>query len=212
MPTCRYHLDDAKTPTVELDWNRQWKDMPVRVHGQTVGIIPDRAAMETGCRFDLATGETLFISLPRGTFVLPEVRLDGRQLYPPQQSPAARLRRATMVLFLIGGVHLIWGLLPLLDRAPLDQLPPARWVAVCAGALFLALGGLVKLRFLAAAIAALVLLVLSTAAALVTVVVRAAEQGISLFFVFGLVIQLGLLLAVYQGIGAIQALNRDREG
>ncbi len=211
MPTARYHRNEDKTPTVEFDWNPQWKDMPVRVRGQTVGVIPDRQALQAGCRFDLATGETLVISLPRGTFVVPEVRLNGHQLYPPQQSPAARLRRAAMVLFLIGAVQVFWGLRPLLDGATLDQLPPVSWVAVGSGIALLVLGGLVRLRVLAAAVTALALLVLTSAMGIYAAIMRAGQHGFSLLFVFGLVIQLGLLLVVYQGIGAIRALNRPQQ-
>jgi hypothetical protein len=208
MATFRYHLGEEKTPLVELDWNPGWKDMAVRAHGIPVGVIASREGLLAGSRFDLPGGEELLIRLPRGTFVVPEVTLGGRRLYPPQQSPRSRLQRASTVALILGGAQIIWGLRPLFGGAAPGELPPESWAAVVLGSVLLALGGLARLGSLAALIAAFTLLVVSWGFGVYAVTARAREQGVPVPFVVALVVQFFLLLVVYQGVNAIREMKR----
>jgi hypothetical protein len=204
--TIRYHLGDEKTPLVEIEWKPQGKDMPVRVRGEPVGVIASREELLAGRRFDLQ-GEELHVVLPKGTFVLPEVTLGGRRLYPPAASPEARLNRASTAILIIGAAQAFLGLRPLLDGG--GELPTQNWLAIASGAVLLALGGLARLRSQAAVLAAFVLLVASWAYGIYAVAARVGEHGVPFLFVAGLVFQLGFLLMVYQGVGAIRDMRRD---
>jgi hypothetical protein len=208
MPTIRYHLGEARELAVEIDCNARWVDTAVRAHGQHVGVVATREELQAGRRFDLPGGETLLVRQPKGG-LLPEVTLGGRPLYRPHHSPPARLGRASVAALLVSGAQLFLGLRPLLGGAAWDQLPPESWVAAILGVAFLALGGLMRLRSLAAAVTALALLALSTAVGVVLAALRAPEQGVSWVFVVGLVIQVGLLMTLYQGVRAIKDMRRE---
>jgi hypothetical protein len=207
MPTIRYHLGEDKTPLVEIDWNAQAKDMPVRARGAAVGVIASREELLAGRRFDLPGGEELIIRQPRGMLALPEVTLGGQRLYPPQASPQARVRRASTVILIIGAAQAFLGLRPLLDGVAADQLPSMNWLATASGAVLLVLGGLARLWSLPALAVAFAVLVASWAFGIYAAVARAREHGVPFVFVVGLAFQLILLLVVYQGVGAVREMR-----
>ncbi len=208
MPSLRYHRMEDETILVEIDWNARWSNMEVRVRGQSVGVIANRDELASGRSFPLSSGEELQIRKGGGLQGLPRVSLNGVDLYPLHHDPKSRLYRATMVLFVVGGLLLFLGLRPLLHGVKPQQLERDNLIQAGAGLVYLCLGGLAKLRSITALVIALVLLILSTFWGIYGVVIRAPEDGIPLLYILGFIIQLGLVMGVYQGIGALRALNR----
>lgn len=177
--------------------------MAVRLDGQEIGVIPDQKALRQGQTFTLPDGSVLEVKLvPQFTSVSLELRRDGQPLPGTSADPEQRLQGAYGILFLLGGINIVLGLIAVFFQIAFLLMLGLNLISVIMGCIWLTLGFFVRRRSLVALFLALGLYTLDG----VLFLVSAVDMGLNP--TGGLFMRAIFFIAMAQGVSALKALKQ----
>ncbi|MCB9547003.1 MAG: hypothetical protein H6706_14275 [Myxococcales bacterium] len=201
MPKNSFKLSAHDPRPVTLEWKGMWKNMQVGFDGQPLGVIPDAKALKAGQEFKLPDGSTLSVKLKTGFQTELQVMRDGKPLPGSGGDPASRVKVAQGVIWFVGGLTLILGVVAEVAQVRLLLELGMGWIAAGVGVVFGVLGYFVGKR-------SMIALGLATGLLLVdTVLTLMATTGAGRFPSGAVFVRVFLLIALFQGFGAIKALK-----
>jgi hypothetical protein len=206
MPKQQLALEAGGAKRLEISWGMNFKNVSVKLDGREVGTIPDQKALKEGRSFTLDDGSSLQVQLVRSAMsqVLQVLR-NGKPLPGSATDPEKKLSTAYTIIFFVGGLSLVIGLLAEIANVDFLRSLGAGWFTVVVGVIFIGLGFLVKRRIILALYAAIVLYALDLGLLVMTAVsVPGGRPPVS-----GIVLHVIFLIFMYQGVGALQELNRQ---
>lgn len=204
MPKQTYPLEKGGPKRLELAWKGAWKNLTVSLDGQELGVIPDQKALRAGQTFMLPDGSALDVKLVRQfTSVSLELRLDGQPLPGSSADPEQRLQGAYGILFFLGGVNILLGLIAVFFQIEFLLMLGLNLASVFLGFIWLTLGFFVRRRSLAALIVALCLYGLDGVLFLIGAVNMGANPTSGLFM------RVIFFIGMAQGVGALKALKQQ---
>jgi hypothetical protein len=204
MPTLRYALEENGPRQLELSWEGQYQQFTVKLDDQVVGQVPDRKALLAGHRLPLPDGSTLELRTV-GTALANELRVlrNGRPVPGSASDPALRLRTAYQLIFFIAAVNLLGGLVAGLLRVEFLTQLGLGWGSLIFGAVYLALGLLVRQRSAFALIMTVALYGFETIMGLLVPVLITSRPNVA-----GLIVRLTFLWVLLQGFPALRQLRQ----
>jgi hypothetical protein len=108
MPSKRYSLERKSPKVLEVNWNYGWKNTTVRLHGDVVGLIPDKTSLKAGSDLNLSDGSTLRIQLQRDKL---HISRNGSPLPDTPADPVMKYKYGYQALFVIGISTLIYAVM-----------------------------------------------------------------------------------------------------
>lgn len=203
MPKQQFALEPGGPKRLVVEWKAAFNDAKVSVDGQVLGEFPRRKDFEAGGEWNLADGRRLEVSLKSRLFPGPtvDITIDGVPLSGSNADPMTRLKNSAGIVFFVGGLTLLLGLIAELAKVEFLSRMGFGWISAGIGLAFIALGFGVLKRSLAALIAAVTLYVLDI---VLSVVAIAETKGPPT----GIVIKVFLLIGMCQGFGAMNDLKR----
>jgi hypothetical protein len=202
VPTARFALERDGPKRLEIRWGLGWGlRTVVTLDGKEIGSIPGRKELKEGRLFPLEDGSTL--SVQSGpNLITQEFRVlrDGRPLPGSASDPAQRLRVASGVLLVIGGLSIAVGLVAELFRVQQLMQRGIGLGSMIEGVVYVLLAVLARRRSVVALGIAVALMVLDL------VVGLAGPRGVTPSY-GGVIVRVLLLVTVSQGFGAIRALK-----
>ena len=208
MPTQRFPLERGGPARLDVSWKALWKDLTVRLDGETVGTVPTRKELSAGREFTLPEGSRLRVQLVQSGFGT-ELRIfhNDQPLPGSASDPETRLRGAYAVTLFIGGLNILLGAAAVALRSSFLRQMGIGAFSILFGLLFLVLGYFVKRASLVALLMAIAVFAIDG----VLGFFGASAQGYAPTSA-GLIARLFLLLPLVQGLGAIRALKRAGSG
>jgi hypothetical protein len=140
MPTQSYSFEPGGPQHLEVSWSAGWKNFALTLEGQPLGSIPDTKALRQGQEFNLPDGSILRVQLRRGLTSELHLLRNEQPLPGSASDPQLRLRLAYFVLFFIGGLNAVFGLLGMLIPARFFQQLGVGLYNLLIGLAFLVLG------------------------------------------------------------------------
>jgi hypothetical protein len=206
MPKQQLALEAGGAKRLEISWGMNFKNVSVKLDGREVGTIPDQKALKEGRSFTLDDGSSLQVQLVRSAMSQElQVLRNGKPLPGSATDPEKKLSTAYTIIFFVGGLSLVIGLLAEIANVDFLRSLGAGWFTVVVGVIFIGLGFLVKRRIILALYAAIVLYALDLGLLVMTAVsVPGGRPPVS-----GIVLHVIFLIFMYQGVGALQELNRQ---
>lgn len=200
-----YALEKGGLRRLEVSWKGFWKDVTVRLDGNVIGTVGGQRELLAGREFTLADGARLKVQLVRRlTGAELEVTRGGEPLPGSASDPETRVLTAAWVLYIVGGLNILLGVLGLLLRSALLEALGAGWFSLAFGVLFLGLGFLAKRRSIAALVMGIVFLAADGILGVMAALSADTNPGVG-----GLLVRALLLIPLVQGIGAIRTLRRQ---
>jgi hypothetical protein len=197
VPTARFALEREGPKRLEIRWGMGWRTV-VSLDGKEIGSIPGRKELKEGRHFTLGDGSTLSVQLGQN-LISQEfcVLRDGCPLPGSASDPVQRLRMASGVLFVIGGLNLVASLIAELFRVQALIQRGIGLGSMAEGVVYLILGAFAGRHSMIALGFAVALMVLDL------IVGLAAQPGASPSY-GGFIVRIFLLMIVIKGFGAIR--------
>jgi hypothetical protein len=234
MPKLKYALERGGDKSLEISWKGQWKNTEVRLKGNLIGTIPEKIELRKGQMFQLPDGTSLKVQFfTSGLRVL----RNNKPLPGSSSDPARRLAQSFESIYTIAGLFLVLGFIAYFFQVEFLQTLGFGVFSIALGFVFLVLGFFTKRRSSIALIVALIIFGLDCALAffnislfLLNVVSMVAalfniglpsvlkpQAGeflqINAVFIgiltFTICYRVYFLYALWQGIGAINALKKE---
>ncbi len=198
-----YALEAGGQKRLDVAWSGIYRNVTVSLDGAQVGVIPDQKALTKGQEFRLPDGSTVSVQLV-STFMTTELRVarNGQPLPGSSSDPRSRLRNAYLMVYIVGGLNIVLGLLATLLKVELLQQLGVGFGSILFGLMFLGLGFFVQRRSSFALIVAIVLFAIDGLAGMALVAASGATPGFG-----GLFARVILLIPMFQGLGAIKELK-----
>jgi hypothetical protein len=234
MPKLKYALEPGGDKTVEISWIGRWKNTVVQFKGNILGTIPNQKELRKGQIFQLPDGTSLNVQLfTSGLRVL----RNNTPLPGSSSDPARLLAQAFQSIYIIAGFNIVLGFIAILFQVEFLQTLGFGIISVAFGFIFLVLGFFTQRRSLVALIFALVIFGLDCVLALINLapfilylvsivatifninVDPALRPKAGMFLqinavfigivTFTTIYRAYFLWAMWQGIGAINALKKE---
>jgi hypothetical protein len=198
-----FALEPGGPKRLHITWGGIYRNIAVKVDDRTLGTIPDQRALVKGQDFRLPDGSKLHVQLV-STFMTAELRVlrNGEPLPGSPSDPIARLRNAYLLVYVVGGLNSLLGLLSLLLKVQFLQQVGIGLASFLFGLVFLGLGFLVQKRSLFALILAIVLFIIDGLSGLMFAAAAGGSAPVT-----GLFVRIILLVPMIQGVSAIKALK-----
>ncbi|WP_372368610.1 hypothetical protein [Candidatus Uabimicrobium sp. HlEnr_7] len=208
MPSKKFSLADGEPQRLEISWKGVWKNISIKLDSQEIGTIANMKELKKGKDFDLGDDSKLSIQLINKFMGAQlQVLVNGENIPGSGTHPADQLKTATGIIYFLGGLNLVIGLIAELGQV--DFLLRLGFGAplVVVGFFLAILGYFTSKRSRVALSLAILFVVADT----VLSVMMAAESGNSPS-TGGLVMKIFFIVGMAQGFGAISQLNRkDRD-
>lgn len=206
MPQRTYALEKDGPKRLEISWKGLWKNLTIRLDGNTVGTIPGQKELSAGQEFHLPDGSTLkvqLVTVKKFSAAELQVLRNGQPLPGSASNPETKIKGAYGVVFFIAGLNIVLGIAVLFQIEFLQQIGIG-FYPIIYGLVFLVLGFFVKRNSMVALIIAIAIFALDS----ILSFVYAASQGSPLLAAFA---RFFLIIPMIQGIGAIKAIKRSGE-
>jgi hypothetical protein len=207
MPSQSYALEKNGPKRLKLSWRGFWKDLTVTLDGKPIGAVPDRKALSAGQEFKLPDHSKLkvqLVSRAASTDLL--VLRNGKPLPGSASDPLTRLKGATWMVYLIGGMDLVFGVVALAAGIPSLSEAGFGLGSVIYGLIFLLLGWLVSRRSRFSLILAIVLVLVEALTSMLLVSAKGSTPS-----VLGFMTRLVLMVPMVQGLQAIKTLSEQED-
>lgn len=201
MPKQNFKLGAADPRQVQVEWKGMWKNVAVSLDGQQLGVIPDSAALKAGQTFKLPDGSALEVKLVTGLQAGLRLTHDGAPVPGSAGDPATKLAQARGIVWFIGGLTLVLGVVAEVARVPFLRQIGIGWESAVIGAVFLVLGYFVGKRSMVALALAMVLLVVDMALTLM----ESSQAGRAPTGALG--VRIFFLIMMAQGFKAIREIK-----
>lgn len=221
MPKRKYALERGGDKSLEIIWEGSWKNTKVRLNGNLIGAIPTKKELRTGQIFQLPDGTALRVQLVNNEL---RVLRNDKPLPGSSSDPAARLAQSFGIIYFIAGLNIALGFIALIFQVEFLQTLGFGIISVAIGFVFLVLGFFTQRRSLIALIIALIIYGLDTVLVLFSLfnIVLALSSGFKTGFLLiadilqriapwigWIVIRIGFLIGMGQGVGAINELKKE---
>jgi hypothetical protein len=198
MPKRTFPFDRGGMDRIIVSWKAFWKDVTVEFDGSRIGTIPGQKELQEGKTFELNDGSVLEIKLVRTwSSTSLQVLRDGKPLPGSGSDPNAKLKQSYGILYLIGGLNLVLGLIALLFQVDLLLEIGMGIYTVIVGSVYLLLAFLVQRKSKIALGIAIGLYGIETILALISGVVS------------GVVVRVFVIAYIWPGFQAINQLRED---
>ncbi len=205
MPKKQFILEDNGRHTLELTWDSMWRNFTIHFDGAPVDTIAGGGkGLRAGKTIALPDGSELDVQL-KNSLVASELAVvrDGRPLPGSATHPLQKIRQAYTIIFIIGVLNLVLGLVGLVSTAEWVLLISGGWITAVFGLFLLILGWLVKAKHaLPALITAIFLYAADSLLGIWVVVAGGEAPGIA-----GLIVRVLFIIGMAQGIKAIQEIG-----
>jgi hypothetical protein len=144
MPIRKYALSRGEPKRVEISWTAfSFKSFIIRFDGYHIGTISSRQELEMGRDFPLADGSVLRVQMT-SSFLNTQLRVlrNGQPLPGSPSDPFYILRTAYWIIFFVGGLSTVLGLIVTLLATSGSQAPGL--AILLSGLIFLLLGFFVR--------------------------------------------------------------------
>jgi hypothetical protein len=208
MPKQVFSLEPGGPKRLEISWGFAWRNLQANLDGKPLLQARNRAEVQAGRETGLPDGSQLRIRLvgQYGSLML-EVTRDGLPLPYSATSLEAKHRVAYNVLFFIGGLNVLLGILGAGWNLAFLQSLGVGLFSVIYGLVFILFGYLARARSLPALYGAIAIFILDgLLGALVTLL---AGFGIS---VIGVLVRVLLLIPLIRAIPALRQMNKESTG
>ncbi len=205
MPKKQFILEDNGRHTLELTWDSMWRNFTIHFDGAPVDTIEGGGkGLRAGKTITLPDGSELDVRL-KNSLVASELAVvrNGRPLPGSATHPLQKIRQAYTIIFIIGVLNLVLGLVGLVSTAEWVLLLSGGWITAVFGLFLLILGWLVKAKHsLPALITAIFLYAADSLLGIWVVVAGGEAPGIA-----GLIVRVLFIIGMAQGIKAIQEIG-----
>ncbi len=206
MPKQNYKLSATDPRKITIEWSGLWKNMRLSIDGEELGTIPDSNALKAGRAFAVPGGGQLDVKLLTGLQARLELRYNGVALPGSAADPQTMLNLARGVIWFMGGLTLLAGLVAELGQVEFLLRLGMNWISVLVGVVMVALGYFVGKRSAAALGVACGLVIFDAVMTLVMAAESGGRSGMG-----GLGMRIFFLIAMFKGFGAIKELRaRDK--
>jgi hypothetical protein len=204
MPSIKLALERGEPKRLELAWGAFWRNFVVRLDGAEIGRIAGQKELKAGQEFTLGDGSVLRVQLANSG-ITPELRVlrNGQPLPGSASDPMSLVRQAAQVLFFIGGISILIGLLAELFHWEQMRAMGAGYFTAIFGIIYLGLGYLVLQRSLPALVAGLALFAVDT---LAWIGIAASGSGQP---TAGMFMRICLFIGLVRGLGALRTLKKE---
>lgn len=110
MPRKLYALTPNAPKDLEVAWKGGWKNLTISRNGQVIGQFDSAKDLRQGGHFQMEDGSTLFVQLKGNKLML---QLNGQPLPETADDPLTKYKSAYQILYLVGGLSLVVGVLSL---------------------------------------------------------------------------------------------------
>jgi hypothetical protein len=234
MGKVKYALERGGDKSLEISWKGRFKNTKVRLKGNLIGEIPNKKELMTGKIFQLPGETSLKVQLVKSEL---RVLQNDKPVPGSISDPVTRLGLSFGIIYFIAGLNVLLGFIALIFQVEFLQTLGFGIISVAIGFIFLALGFFTQRRSRIALIVALIIYGLDCALALFSVApfllsvvsmvatvfnidvqpalrpqageflqINAVFIGI---LTFTIILRLYFLSAMWQGIGAINALKKE---
>ena len=221
MPKRKYALERGGDKSLEIFWEGNWKNTKVRLNGNLIGAIPNKKELGTGQIFQLPDGTALRVQLVNNEL---RVLRNDKPLPGSSSDPAAKLAQSFGIIYFIAGLNIVLGFIALIFQVGFLQTLGFGIISVAIGFIFLVLGFFTQRRSLIALIIALIIYSLDTVLVLFSLfnIVLVLSGGFNTGFLLiadilqrtapwigWIIIRIGFLMGMGQGVGAINELKKE---
>ena len=221
MPKRKYALERGGDKSLEIFWEGNWKNTTVRLNGNLIGAIPNKKELGTGQLFQLPDGTALRVQLVNNEL---RVLRNDKPLPGSSSDPAAKLAQSFGIIYFIAGLNIVLGFIALIFQVGFLQTLGFGIISVAIGFIFLVLGFFTQRRSLIALIIALIIYSLDTVLVLFSLfnIVLVLSGGFNTGFLLiadilqrtapwigWIIIRIGFLMGMGQGVGAINELKKE---
>ena len=120
MPKKSYPLDQEGEKRLTISWKSFWKDFIVKLDGSTIGTLQGQKELLQGKTFALSDGSNLEVKLVRTwSSTTLQILRDGEPLPGSGSDPATKLKQSYGLLYFIGGLNLVLGIIAFLFQVDL---------------------------------------------------------------------------------------------
>jgi len=200
MPKRSFPFEQGGMERVTISWKMFWKNFTIEFDGNLVGTIPNQKDLQKGQTFELPDGSSLEVKLARtwSSTVLQILR-NGKPLPGSGSDPRMRLKQSYGILYFVGGINLILGLIALLFQVDFLLAIGMGEYSIIVGGIYLLSAFFVQRRSKIALAFALVVYGLETILSLMNGVTS------------GVIIRIFFIVFMWQGFGAIKELLAGSE-
>jgi hypothetical protein len=111
MPTRRFALEQEGPKRLELSWKGRFKNVDVLVDGQSIGVVPNRAALKEGRVFALPDSSSLSLKLRQGAFNSSiELKRNGVPLPGSDTDARTQVKTAGQLVYFVAALNALLGL------------------------------------------------------------------------------------------------------
>jgi len=203
MPVQTYTLDPDNPKRLDISYKMFWRGAAVYLDGQEIGTVAGKQELLHGEEFKLPDGSTLKVRLTQ-SLLGSELHIlrNGQPIPGSATHPETTVKSAYWVLFLIGGIGILFGGLSLgLHVDMLGEMGITDY-SIGLGVVFIILGLMVRHHSLPALYAGIALYAVDTVLGLVLVAQSGGTPGIFNILFRGLI-----FMPLVQGVGALRTLK-----
>jgi hypothetical protein len=202
MSELNFALKENEPKRLKITWEGRWNNIVFYLDGSIIGKITNVDKLKEGVEFKLYNGSILKAKLNGGgLFSSEELALlyNGKPLPDSSTHPNERLKLSYGIIFFIGGLSIIVGLITQLFKIDFLLKLGFGIESVAYGAIFLMLGFLVKRKSMTALIMAFSLYLFETIFSFVYLIMQSegSRLGIMVF------IKIWFLVMIFKGFSAI---------
>jgi len=206
MPNQKHPFERGGPTRIEISWGMAWRDFTVRFDGNIIATVNGgMAALKKGTQFTLADGSELGIRLVMGSFGgLPDLQVtrNGQLLPGTGADPEIKLRSAYQILYFLGGLNILLGVVAELGQVAFLQDLGVGWFSVMFGAVYLLLGYFAQQKVKLAIGIAVILLVVDAVLGLVLSMSLSSSPPLGGLFIRG-----AFVFLIARGWTAIDEMN-----
>lgn len=205
MPKKQFTLEENGRHTLELTWDSMWRNFTIHYDGAPVAKIQGGGkGMRAGKLITLPDGSELDIRL-KNSLMASELAVlrNGRPLPGSATHPLQRIKQAYTIIFIIGVLNLLLGILGLVSTAEWVLLLSGGWITAVFGLFLFLLGWLVKAKHsLPALITAIFMYTADGLLGIAATIAANQMPGTA-----GLIVRILFIIGMAQGIKAIRELD-----
>ncbi len=197
-----YSLEKGQPKRLEINTRFNFNGAIVKFDGNQIVDIPDGQTLKTGVDIQLPDGSPVHIQLQQNfsSFILLVTRY-GVPLPGSNSDPEMKLKNAYGVLYFVGGLSFILGILGVILPVSLLAQAGLGWTTAIEGAIFLVLAYLTQRRSKVALIIGIILYSLDAIITLVSMISAGNSSVVSLF------IKIAFVAMMVPGVKAIDELK-----
>lgn len=208
MPMQKHPFQPGGPTRIEISWGLAWRDFTVRFDGKAIGTVSGgMAALKKGVTFNLSDGSVLGIKLVTSTMTmggLPDLQVsrNGTLLPGTGADPAIRLRNSYQLIYLIGGLNIVLGIVAEVGKVAFLRELGISWFSIIFGLVIAGLGYLVQQRSKVALGLVIALLIVDAVVGLLPLLATSQYPPIGGLFARGV-----FIVMIARGWAAIQELE-----